>query len=71
MDNSNLAVNGSAILRDTVEAICPTCNTLISAESDETEIYCEECKCVIFQLPICIKELNQKGGTHGLYTRTR
>jgi len=71
MNKSNPTVTESAIWTSAVEAVCPTCNTIISAESDETEIYCEECKCVIFQLPICIKEFNQKGGTHGLYTRTR
>jgi hypothetical protein len=71
MDNSNLAVNGSAILRDTVEAVCPTCNTLISAETDETEIYCDECKCVVFQLPICTRDFNQKGGKNGLYPTAR
>ena len=71
MDNSNSALNEAAIPANAVEAICPTCNTLISAESDETEIYCDECKCVVFQLPICTRDFNQKGGTHGLYTRTR
>ena len=71
MNKSNPTVTEAAILTSAVEAFCPTCNTLVSAESDETEIYCEECKCVIFQLPICVKEFNKKGGTHGLYTRTR
>ena len=70
MDSSNLAITESAILSSAVEAVCPTCNTLISAESDETEIYCEECKCVVFQLPIYTKEFNQKGGKNGLHPRT-
>ena len=71
MDNSNLAVTESVILASAVETVCPTCNNSIAAESDETEIYCDECKCVVFQLPIYTKEFNQKGGKNGLYTRTR
>ncbi len=71
MDNSNSALNEAAIPANTVEVVCPICNTLIPAESDETEIYCDECKCVVFQLSICTRDFNQKGGPHGLYTRTR
>jgi len=71
MDNSNSALNEAAIPANTVEAVCPICNTLIPAESDETEIYCDECKCVVFQLSICTKEFNQKGGKNGLYTTAR
>jgi len=61
MDNSNLAVTESAILASAVVTACPTCNNSIAAESEETEIYCDECKCVIFQSLICVKEFNQKG----------
>lgn len=71
MNKSNPTVTESAIWTSAVEVVCPICNTLIPAESDETEIYCDECKCVVFQLPICTRDFNQKGGTHGLYTRTR
>jgi len=71
MGNSNLAVTESAILASAVETVCPTCNSSIAAESDEKEIYCDECKCVVFQLSICTKEFNQKGGKNGLYTTAR
>ena len=71
MNNSNSALTEPVIPANTVEAVCPVCNTLISAESDETEIYCDECKCVVFQLPICTKEFNHKGGKNGLYTTAR
>jgi hypothetical protein len=71
MNNPNPTVTESAILTSAVEAVCPTCNSSIAAESDETEIYCEECKCVIFQLPIYTKEFNQKGEKNGLYTTAR
>ena len=69
MNNSNPALNEPAIPADTVEAVCPICNSIIAAESDETEIYCEECKCVVFQLPICTRVFNHKGGTHGIHPR--
>ncbi len=71
MDNTNPVLNEAVIPANAVEAVCPICNTLISAESDETEIYCEDCKCVVFQLSICTRDFNQKGGNHGLYTTAR
>ena len=71
MDNSNPDLNEPVILANAVEAVCPTCNSSIAAESDETEIYCDECKCVVFQLSICTKDFNQKGGKNGLYTTAR
>ena len=67
MDNSSLAIKKPDIPANTVEAVCPICNSIIAAESDETEIYCNECKCVVFQLPLCIKKFNHKGGNHGIY----
>jgi len=58
--------NEQAIGTDTVEAVCPNCNTVIATKSDKSEIYCNECKCVVMQLPICTKK--SKGDYHGLYT---
>lgn len=68
MYTSSLAVNGSVTLSIAVEAVCPICNSSIVAESNETEICCDDCKCIVFQLPLCINEFNHKGGTHGIYT---
>jgi len=67
MDNTNPGLNEAAIPANAVEAVCPICNSIIAAESGEPEICCEECKCVVFQLPICIKIFNHKGGNHGIY----
>ena len=61
MDISALALTGSATLSIAVEAVCPICNGRIAAESNETDIYCGDCKCVVFQLPIRINEFNHKG----------
>ena len=71
MNNSSLAKIESDIPADTVEAVCPICNSIIATESGEPEICCEECKCVVFQLPICTKTFNHKGGTHGIHPRIR
>jgi hypothetical protein len=68
MIKSDLAAK-TAIKMDEVEVVCPTCNILILAESNETEIYCHECKCIIMQLPICAENINlRKGENHGVYT---
>ena len=69
MNNSSLAKIESDIPADIVEAVCPICNSIIAAESGEPEICCDECKCVVFQLPICTRKFNHKGGTHGIYPR--
>jgi len=67
MGNSNLAVTGSVTLSIAVEAVCPICNSSIAAESNQTEICCGDCKCVVFQLPIRINGFNDKGGANGIY----
>ncbi len=58
MNNLSLAINESVILNDAVEAVCPICNSILAAESADTDIYCYECQCVVFQLPIYIKKFN-------------
>lgn len=71
MDNLDQSAKESASVPGDIEVTCPTCKTLILAESNETEIYCGECKCIVMQLLICTKDFNlKKGEKHGLHTRT-
>ena len=58
MDNLDQSAKESATDMDDIEVICPTYNTLIIAASNETEIYCDECKCIVMQLLICTKDFN-------------
>ena len=60
MDNLDQSAKESATGTGDIEAICPTCNTFIIAASNETEIYCDECKCIVMQLLICTKDFNLK-----------
>ena len=46
---------------------CPVCDCIVD-ESNETEVSCGDCKCVVLQLPIRINGFNHKGGDHGIYT---
>ena len=35
-----------------IEIQCPNCETIIIAEPDATDLYCQECKMIVLQNPL-------------------
>ncbi len=35
-----------------IEIECPNCETMITAEPDATDLYCQECKMLVMQDPL-------------------